>query len=87
MSISFLNFSPLDPITKLAYQSCECFMIFRMPMQYIDSILDNWQEAMDRVCDISSSEKFIENCKSVFHPNHFIPFGVKFNLCQVYKLY
>ncbi|CAL8135441.1 unnamed protein product [Orchesella dallaii] len=56
----------------------------KVPLQYIDSLLENWQEAVDRVVDIPSSEKFIENCKTVFHPNHAIPFGVKFNLCQAY---
>ncbi|ODM90870.1 Protein msta, isoform A [Orchesella cincta] len=56
----------------------------KAPLQYIDSLLENWQEAVDRVDDIPSSEKFIDNCKGIFHPNHFIPFGVKFNVCQAY---
>jgi len=35
---------------------------------------------------IAVKEEFLTEIKGIFHPNHYIPLGVKFNLCLV-KIY
>ncbi|XP_021965910.1 SET domain-containing protein SmydA-8 [Folsomia candida] len=75
-----INIGAVEYCQNWVCQSCGS----KIPTAAIESQLLIWKEVLDRVQEIPNCEKFLQNCKALFHPTHYIPFDVKFNLCQAY---
>jgi len=61
----------------------KCFTYNRFPEWSLENMTEKWQLVQKDVDGIEDGEKFLKNSLNTFHPNHYIPFNVKFNLCQV----
>ncbi|CAL8087894.1 unnamed protein product [Orchesella dallaii] len=58
---------------------------FTMTDEAVDKLLGKYQATVNKsLPNVKAQEEFLQECKSVFHPNHYIPLEVKFNLCMAY---
>lgn len=49
----------------------------------VRAIVEKYENIAETLDTVKDKEQFLLNCKSIFHPNHFIPFLIKFSLCMV----
>lgn len=60
------------------------FSIFRRyKVADVRAIVEKYENIAETLDTVKDKEQFLLNCKSIFHPNHFIPFLIKFSLCMV----
>lgn len=57
----------------------------KLPDSQITTLLSKYQAIVNKsLPNIKSQEEFLQECKSVFHPTHYIPVEVKYQLCLAY---
>ncbi|XP_037040475.1 SET domain-containing protein SmydA-8-like [Bradysia coprophila] len=50
----------------------------------IRAIVDRYENIAETLETVKDKEKFLLDCRTALHPNHFIPFLIKFSLCMAY---
>lgn len=51
----------------------------------VDKLLSKYQAIVNKsLPNIKAQEEFLQECKGVFHPTHYIPIEVKYQLCLAY---
>lgn len=62
---------------KCSYECC------RYKITDIRGVVEKYEKIAGSLQTIKDKENFLQDCKYIFHPNHFVPFLVKFSLCMV----
>ncbi|CAG7786915.1 unnamed protein product [Allacma fusca] len=75
-----LNAKAKDKDILWQCSSCQAIMY----PEEVDLLLDKYMSTAESTNGVRASETFLQDCSKYFHKNHFVPFGVKFNLCQAY---
>lgn len=49
----------------------------------VRAVVEKYENIAETLDTVKDKENFLLQCKSTLHPNHFIPFLIKFSLCMV----